>query len=309
MNTTESEPRLLVIGGSGFIGSRVVQTALAQRIPVLYTYARNRLELPVPSVHLDFTSDFQHALHSCLTTFQPTTILHCALPHVYANETTHQQVSVESVRAVTDLLRQQALTSQLVYLSSNAVFASEGPYSEEHKPDAWRRNDSFRAYGMTRAEGEQVALGEWKNTLVVRTSTVDGRAANGNFWPRLGNLLTQLQAGKIVRRFQDRTISTTVVENLVDALLETAKPTFVHSGVLHVAGRQPISDFEYVRLLVNHLGLDERLVVGNLMTDSPQMTGTAHNIALDVRRAQSWLKTKLWDVTEQLAVLLPHVNS
>jgi uncharacterized protein YbjT (DUF2867 family) len=47
---------LLVIGGSGFIGGRLVAAALATGQETAYTFAQRAIDLPAPAYRVDLTT-------------------------------------------------------------------------------------------------------------------------------------------------------------------------------------------------------------------------------------------------------------
>ena len=278
---------LLVIGGSGFVGANLIQAALHSGLRVAYTYANHKLTLPVDSFQVDLQE--ASALEACLAETKPRNIVHCAVPR--GDEGIHQAVSVASVSRIIRML-DKALTSKLIYVSTNSVFTGDkGQYGEVDIPDAEKRNDKYRAYAITRATGEQVALKKWPNTIVVRTADVNGKDVHGNLNVRLEKLVKQLNTGQVVPRLLRAYISPTLVTNLVDGILELIRDKFEYHGVLHIAGNERISYYEFTRILAEYIGADSSLVIPD--------ESKAWDYSLDTRYTQSLLKTKLLNVDEQ----------
>ncbi|MGD8403905.1 MAG: sugar nucleotide-binding protein [Anaerolineales bacterium] len=278
---------LLVIGGSGFIGANLTQAAFHSGLRVAYTYASHQLDLPVASYQVNLQE--VNTLENCLAETLPENIVHCAIPH--GDKNIHQAVSVESIRRMTNRL-DKSFPPKLIYVSSNAVFTgSKGQYLETNIPDAEKRNDGYRAYAMTRATGEQIAIKNWFNTIVLRTSDVNGKDVGGNLNVRLKKLVKQLKMGKVVQRLNRAYISPTLVTNLVDGILELLNDKFKYRGVLHIAGSERISYYEFTRLLATYIGADISLVIPD--------EGQAWDNSLDTSYTQSLLKTKLLNVEEQ----------
>ena len=278
---------LLVIGGSGFVGANLVQVALHNGLRVAYTYSSHKLTLPVDAFQVNLQN--ANTLETCLAEIKPRNIVHCAVPH--GDEEIHQSVSVTSVSRIISTL-DRSFPVKLIYVSSNSVFTGDkGQYREVDIPDAEKRNDDYRAYAITRATGEQVALKNWSNTMVVRTSDVNGTDINGNLNVRLEKLVNQLKTGQVVQRLNRAYISPTLVTNLVDGIFELIRDKFEYRGVLHVAGNERISYYEFTRLLAEYLGADSSLVIPD--------ESKAWDYSLDTRYTQSLLKTKLLNVDEQ----------
>ncbi len=134
---------------------------------------------------------------------------------------------------------------------------------------------------------------------------MDGWQINGKLYTRLAGLVESLQAAKPVTRFYDRYFSPTLVNNLVEALLEIIDPAFSYRGVLHLAGSERITDFDYARKLAAWLGLPESLVRGESMAASPTMAAGPRGNSLDVTFSRSLLRTRLLEVNGQFNRIFP----
>lgn len=302
----EKSDRLLVIGGSGFIGGRLVAAAQAAGHNVAYTYFNHSLELLKVLAYRVALHQEDHSLEMCLNDFRPEVVIYNAVPpFVYAEgEDLHRKISVEGVQRTLDLLRKIAPEALFVYVSTNMVFGSgRGPYKENDLPDPELRHDPYRAYGLTKAAGEKVTLEQWPNALVARTCVVYGLDLAGKLYPRVAGQVETLQAGKTLVRFRDRFMSPTLVDNFVEAMLEVIAPSFQYRGILHLAGSERVSDYQFACYLARQLGFDEKLVATESINDSPAMKGSPPDTSLEVAFTQSLLRTPLLDVRAQLARL------
>lgn len=233
---------LLVIGGSSFVGANLVQAALHSGLRVAYTYANRKLNLPVDSFQVNLQE--ANTLEACLAETKPKNIAHCAIPR--GDEKIHQAVSVESVSRIIGILN-NALTTKLIYVSSNAVFTGDkGQYGETDLPDAGKRNNEYCVYAIARAAGDHIALEKWPNTIVVRTADVNGRDVESKLNIRLEKLVEKFKTGQTIQRLSQAYIPPTLVDNLVDVILELIGDKFEYRGVLHIAG----SEYRTMNLLV-----------------------------------------------------------
>ena len=261
-------------------------------IPIL----THKLSLPIPAFQVNLTES--DTLEACIREAQPRKVIYCAVPR--GDETLHRAVSVIGVERTLSAIDKIGSMEKLIYLSTNSVFSGlAGKNHEIDPPDPENRKDIYRVYAMTRAQGEQVALTRWQNSIVVRTANVDGRDIWGNLNPRLATLVNLLREGQPVKRFANRIISPTLVDNLVEALLEIVSDDFSYRGILHIAGSQALSDYEYAACLARFLRIDETLVQKDWVPN-PSSTHI-WNISLDVSFTQNLLKTRLLKVDEQLA--------
>jgi dTDP-4-dehydrorhamnose reductase len=299
-----STPRLLIVGGSGFIGGRLVQTAMRSGFHTAYTYHRQPASLAAPAYQVDLADLDVAGLDRCLAAEQPGALVYCAVPHGQG-EQAHWRVSVDGVQRCLSLLARHAPAALFVYLSTNAVFAgTHDPHREDTTPDAALRRDRYRTYGMARALGEQASRELWPNSLVVGTSTVDGYTYTGDLSTRFSGWLNLLESGQPFKRFADRQISPTLVDNLVEALLEVLHPAFAYRGILHIAGSEQITDYAYACLVAAHAGASQQLIRPESLVDSPLAGDGPQNTSLDTTFTQSLLCTRLLNVIEQLQILL-----
>ena len=285
---------LLVIGGSGFVGAKVTEAAIQAGYDVAYTYASQKLpQLQAQSFQVKLQEE--NSLETCVAATQPRNIIYCAMPPPGSNDGLHEIVSVEGVKRTIAILNKSG-KSRFIYVSTNAVFSGKsGPYQENALPDPQKRQDKYRVYAMTRAKGECIALESWPNTIVARTADVNGRDIQGKLNPRLANLVGQLSLGKKIARLSTAYISPTLVDNLVDSLLEIVSDGFNYRGILHLAGSQQVSYYDFSRLIARYVSADEDLVYKD--------TSKVWNISLDVTYTQSRLKTHLMNVVEQLSII------
>jgi dTDP-4-dehydrorhamnose reductase len=296
---------LFVIGGSGFIGSRAVQSAVARGHTVAYTYSRDPIPIPLNAQALRVSFHEEGVIESALAAVRPDVVLYAIGPHPASDEL-HDLLNVRGVQRTLTTLRIVSPHALFIFISTNAVFGvGSGRFREDEQPNPETRDDMHRAYGITKAHGERIAREQWPNTLVVRTSMVNGRDAHGALNPRTAGAVASLRSGETLRRFADRYISPTLVDNLVDALLEVASPDFTYRGTLHIVGSERISDYAYARCLAHALHADERQVVPERIADSPSMAHTPRDASLDCAFTQSLLRTRLLSVREQMAALFP----
>jgi len=110
-------------------------------------------------------------------------------------------------------------------------------------------------------------------------------------------MIDDLQAGKSVRLWTDELRCPIWVESLAAAVVELAESDYV--GILHIAGAQPLSRYEFgVRMLRFH-GVDPSPV---LPTPSPKDKLRPLDCTLDCSRARALLRTRTRGVRPLLGV-------
>ena len=125
----------------------------------------------------------------------------------------------------------------------------------------------------------------------MRTADVNGRDVEGKLNPRLEKLVERLKLGQEIQRLSQAYISPTLVNNLVDGIMEIVNNGFDYRGILHIAGSQRISYYEFARELAKFINADDTLVKAD--------KSKVWDISLDTNFTKSLLQTKLLNVEDQ----------
>jgi dTDP-4-dehydrorhamnose reductase len=273
--------RLLVTGGSGYLGRVLVRRALAEW-DVAATYHANRPVADVAWLQLDLRD--AQAAEDAIAARHPDVVIHTA--YVQAGPDL-EAVTVGGSAAVAHAARRCG--ARLVHLSSDVVFDGEreGSYSEADSPAP------ISPYGAAKAAAEREVARSDPGALIVRTSLIYG----GDTPSPHEQLALDAAAGRAdVAFYHDELRCPVHVEDLAAALLELA-PLDVH-GPLHVAGADIVSRYEFAGLVVQTQGGDTRALRSASSAASP--VRRPRNCALDSRRAQALLRTRLRGITEVL---------
>jgi dTDP-4-dehydrorhamnose reductase len=121
---------------------------------------------------------------------------------------------------------------------------------------------------------------------------VNGWDVNGQLNPRLVSIVEQLKTGITIMRLNQAFITPTLVDNLAECLLEVSDPSFRYRGVLHLAGGEQISYYDFAKMIARRIQADEGLILAD--------TSRSWNIALESLHTQRILNTRLLGVKEQI---------
>ena len=283
---------LLVIGGSGFIGAKLAQAAVCAGRKAAYTYFRHELRLSGSPFKADVRD--AHDLESCIAECRPDTVIYCVKPPPESDDQEHHAVSVEGVQRLVGVLDPNRC--RLIYISTNAVFSGKrGRYCESDAPDAEEKQDNYRGYAIAKARGERLVLNAWPNSIVVRTADVNGRGVDGRLNSRLEDLVRQLRAGSELKRLSRCYISPTLVDDLVAGLLQVSSRSFAYKGILHLAGPERVSYYDFARLVARQIGADEELIRSDASREQ--------DLSLDTTYTQRALSAPFLQVRDQLSAI------
>jgi dTDP-4-dehydrorhamnose reductase len=281
---------MLVTGGSGYLGGWVARLARADWGVVATYLAHPVQERSADWRRLDVTDG--PAVDALVAEVQPAVIVHTAA----ANPGAGTDFQTTNVAGTGHVARAAArLGSRLIHISTDVVFDGEkGNYTEEDLPAP------IAPYGHSKALAEREVAASGAEAVIVRTSLVYG-------WrPRIDRhtrwVLDDLSRGKPVRLFADELRCPIWVESLAAALVELAG--LDTTGVLHVAGEQVLSRYEFgVRLLRFH-DVDSSAIVAARSRGSGLQRPA--DCTLDCSRARDLLCTPLPGLDEVLQQARDH---
>jgi dTDP-4-dehydrorhamnose reductase len=270
---------LLVIGGTGLLGRRIVRQAQHAGHDVIATYHANApLAAGVEWRQLDIRR--RDDVRKLALQVRPDVVVNAAYRQSEWETTADGGLYVALAAA--------AAGARLVHVSSDAVFSGAAPsYDETCQPDP------VTPYGAAKAAAETAVKGIAPDAVIARTSLIigDGDSAHEK-------LVHALAVGDVAGAlFTDEVRCPVYVGDLAAALLElSASP---HAGVCHVAGADDISRYELGLLIAARDGLDQAAIAAGPRSASAR-TGAAR-VRLDSTRTQARLTTRLRGAREFLA--------
>jgi len=243
--------RVLVTGGSGGLGRYVVRAL------------EGKAEVFAPShKHVDITWNVDVLRFFCYV--KPHVVVHLAAMANTAMCETHGHSAYKiNARGTVNVVRACAeAKARLIYMSTDAVFAGEGPHPEDKTPSpdvlvGSKREGEGSIYGFTKLGGEQAVAALGNDGLIVRA----------NFFTRHCNGKTSFaeyvaREARIPRFFHcyEGVVSTpvfakTLAERIVQAVVER------EHGILHVASSDSVNRVEQARMICEAYGLPTNTIV------------------------------------------------
>ncbi len=281
--------RLLVVGASGLLGSRLVSEArLRGRYEVHGTYN------PVVDGRdfeglepLDMCSEEE--VGRLFDRLRPeVVVLTAAMTDVDGCERRPElahRVNAEGPRIVAGVCGGHG--SRLVHVSTDYVFDGEkgAKYTEEDEPRP------ISVYGASKLAGERAVLSVLPEAVVARTAVLYGwnpLEDKDNFvtW-----VLRKLRAGEKATLFEDQRISPTFADDLARTLLDLAKRNV--KGIWHVSGPDCLDRPTCGWMIAMEFGLDERLIMPVPSSSVPLPARRPKDSCLDVSKVESLLGRRM----------------
>ncbi|MFC4550033.1 MULTISPECIES: dTDP-4-dehydrorhamnose reductase [Halorussus] len=240
--------RLLVIGGSGLVGSNVVTIGSDAGMEVHATYLTT--ETDKTDVRLDKTDSERTS--SVIEQIAPDVIVDTAAFHAVDNceSERNRAWSVNAAGTRNVAIAANTVNAHLIYLSTDYVFPGrpeDSPYVESDPIDP------PNYYAETKYAGEQAAKIADAATIL-RPSVIYG-VANSNFvtWA-----LGELKEGNELTIVDDQISAPTYAPDLAQTCLNIGEEKL--TGTYHATGPRSMSRYDFTIILANVYGFDSELI-------------------------------------------------
>lgn len=269
--------RLLITGGSSYLGQHLVPKAL-KRYDCCYTYF-NQDPLHLPNgIWLDMRD--RRPVMDLVQEWMPELIIHTAGSN--RSEDMERVISAGSENIVEAA---ELAGARLIHISSDVIFDGLGaPYGEDDPPHP------IHAYGKAKAAAEET-VSAYEDHVIVRTSLIYGLGIMdlSTRW-----IMETANMGGQITLFTDQLRSPIWAESLSLACLELCELKF--TGIINIAGRQAQTRAELGFKLLEWWDFDHSDAVRTGLTDGPW----PRDCRLDVSLAQEILSTPLVGIDEIL---------
>ncbi len=245
-------PKMLIIGGSGLVGSTLMQYAVTN-YDISATFNQNKMDFNnISFIKIDLLQN-RSAIIDLIKDLNPDVVI---------NTTAHSSVDLcESNPELADLLHVDVakdiaitcsdINSKLIHFSTDAVFDGklDGKYTESDIPNP------VNYYGTTRLMAENIVRESSNNNVILRTAVIYGWHTRSRFtnW-----IINSLREKKIVDPFIDQYNTPTLVDDLAKSILKIIEMNI--SGLYHAVGKTCISRYDFALLLADGFGLDRNLI-------------------------------------------------
>ena len=303
--------RVLLVGGSGILGSNiVVSNSTFELYP---TYLRNRIAHPRAS-QLDI-SDRDSVLKR-VEAIEPEVIVHaggmtkptaCEKEPALAN-----RVNVEGTAHLVEAAR--GVGARFIFPSSDLVFDGSAERYNEDSP-----THPLSVYGHNKVEGEERVRTGSDDFAIVRTTVMYGWSSRHTEsmaeW-----VLRELQENREPNMYDDQYRQFILINDLVAAIFELIEmevpSTLRHaqdtasSGrgplneTIHVAGPELLSRYEFAKRLAQTFGLPEATIRSIPFDSTPQAAFTPKRLSLDTSKITRILRTPISGVDDGLRAMV-----
>ncbi len=237
---------LLITGATGYLAHRLMP--IAERYASVTGLSRTASDPAFAFHHLAADVGDLEALRSAVKSVSPDAIIHAAAANPGSTEDAMKAVNHRGTENIARVAVDTA--SRLVVVSTDVVHnGSNAPYAD----DADAQPLDGNVYGQTKWLGEQAVLSSGANAIIVRTSLIYGLEQMDRGTEGFAQRLNQ---GEPLALFNDVIRQPVWVDSLATVLCELAFNHAGETGIINVAGAEPISRADFGLRLLRYWGID-----------------------------------------------------
>ena len=241
--------RILITGASGMLGATLVDK-WQDKFDVFATDKDNFSENPA-KIFTTFDL-YSESYDSLIDWSNPEVIVHCAaITNVDFCEKNPKQTLAVNAESVKRFLQSNA-NARLIFISSDAVFP-DGLHLALEKD----KTNPENVYGMSKKAGEKHIRDAGENHIAIRT-TIVGKNINRSYQGFVEWFVNSVKSGKDITLFSDAFFTPITIWHLADEIEWLICNNF--SGIIHIAGKEPVSKYDFGRKICAGLGLDTSLI-------------------------------------------------
>lgn len=287
--------RVLVTGGSGFLGAIVAQH-LRQRHQTAFTFANRKVELEgCKRYHLNILR--HETIRSAFDLFEPEAVVHCAA----AADPAFCQRDPELARMInlegTGFLLAEAerCGARFIHISTDLVFSgNNSPYSEDDEPEP------ISVYGEVKRAAELAVLDSESDVVVIRPALIYGPMPESKKGCFFHWMKKTLEAGEPLKAFEDefRTpVFALDIARAIEKMIESAPPRRLYN----LGGPDRVSRVDYAQTLCRIHHLDPIHIVSTRVADMSTGYPRSQDVSLISERIQSDLGLTLTPVEQGIS--------
>lgn len=252
---SDGQPLLLVTGATGFVGSHVVDRAVAQGMRVRAFVRNNSSTRRLQKQGVECVVGSMVDLYSIKGALRSVThVVHCAA-HVgdWGDDKLYQEVNVQGLEHLVEAIKELPDVQRVVHLSSVGVY----PFQDHHGTVESAANDTGAIDAYTRSKQAQekivrrVVKMEKLPIVMLRPGLIYG-PRDRTFLPPLLDTLERKRFAFVGTG--EAVLSNTYIGNLIDAIFLALDHPDVVGEAFNIRDPRPVSRVEFIRTIIEHGG-------------------------------------------------------
>mgnify|MGYP006118368781 FL=1 len=245
--------KILVIGGSGVIGSYFVKTLLKENYDFVYTHYKNKIP-STNSVYLDVQD--RKSTIEIISKSNPELVIICnALTGVdlcEKNPSLADSINVKGTQNIVDGCKE--INCKLVFISTSAVF--DGTKNEYFEND---ETNPTGVYGMSKLQGELIIKNSNLPYLILRTDQPYSWNEKWHHTNSVIRVIESLEKNQTFNEIIDWYNTPTYVPDFIIAAMKLIQNN--QEGIFHLVGSDFISRFNWAEKTAKIFNLKKELII------------------------------------------------
>jgi len=287
--------KILITGASGMLGTTFVKD-WQDKYDIFATDKDNFTDNPaIKFMEFDLLSEYYDAL---ITWAKPDIIVHCAaITDVDYCEENPEQAMAVNAESVNKFLKYDS-GARIIFISSDAVFP-DGIHLASEKDQTAPEN----YYGKTKEVGEKYIKEAIGSHVAVRT-TIVGKNINPSYQGFVEWIVNSVKNGKEIDLFDDAIFTPITTWHLVNELGWIMENNI--SGIVHIAGKEPISKYDFGKKICEGLGLDTQLINNGSIDDVNFKAKRLKDQTMDSGYYHFLSNRSLYSVSKTVDIIVKH---
>lgn len=287
--------KLLIIGGSGLVGTTLTQYAKSNHeIHMTINKEKNPFDV-IPATKIDLLED-RFRIINLIDDLKPDVVINtAALASVDLCETNPQLANLLHIDVTKDVVEIcRKIGSKIIHFSTDAVFDGKlnRKYTENDIPNP------LNYYGKTRLTAEQIVMDASDDNVVLRTAVIYGWHPRSRFtnW-----IIQSLKEKKSVDPFIDQYNTPTLVDDLVISIIKIIENDVC--GLYHAVGSTCISRYEFALKIADTFSLDKNLIKPVTAKEKKQVAPRPFKSCLDAKKLEKLIGYNFKDVSSGISFI------
>ena len=295
----ESKLKILVIGGSGMVGYKLVKFFTKNGHNVNFTFNKKIINYS-SSVPLDIVDKLQ--TEKVISKFNPDVVINCAAAtSVDLCETNHELAEKINIQGTENIVSACIKnSSKIVQISTSYVF--------DGKKSMYTETDETLGttyYGFTKMKGEKIIENSELEYLILRTDQPYGWTEKWQKTNSVLRVINNLKTDDGLNEIEDWYNTPTYLEDFVFATNSLILKE--STGVFHIVGPDFINRYEWAKIVADVFDLDKNKI-HPIHSDSLNLPAKRTNIRISNKKIETETGIKMRGVKIAAEDMLKNIN-
>ena len=286
--------KILVIGGSGVIGFKLVEYFSKVKKDIEFTYLTNKPNFP-KGHSLDITQ--RNSTIELITKVNPDVVIHTvalAMDLCETNTKLADSIHVNGTEYV--IVGCKIAGSEMVYLSTSAVFDGK---KQQYFEDDQTSPTSY--YGVTKFKAEQLVIKSNLPYLILRTDQPYCWIESWQHTNSVLRVIDNLQSGKVLKEIKDWYNTPTYVPDFVCVTEKLIDDNM--TGIFHVVGSDFVNRYNMSLKVAEVFSLDKNMIEP-ITSETLALPAKRVNVNLNNKKAFKKTSIQMRNITNGLMEML-----